>query len=214
MEPATNSTKFTFDTVFADARDIVSDAARARQKKIMTVAAIEQLRAEAEQAGRNAGEILAQQQIAADVQALTQSIHDALAQSAEAIEAVRSDAATLALAAARKLARAAIAAAPQDEVELALREAMHQAIGEPRIILRVNPALAEALARNAEDIAHDEAFDGRVQIKPEPHLNGADCRIEWRGGGAEHLQAVIDSALSELIARRFSTPPQTDLTKE
>lgn len=209
-----NSTKFTFDTVFADQVDIASDAARGRQKKTLTVAEIEQMQAEAHEDGRNHGDVLAQEQIAADVRALHKAVRDALSQSAQAIEAVRSEAAMLALAAARKLARAAIAAAPQGEVELALREAMHQAIGEPRITLRVNPALADTLACAAEDIAHDEAFDGRVQIKPEPHLSGADCRIEWRGGGAEHLQAVIDAALSELIARRFPTPPQTDLSKE
>ncbi len=49
------------------------------------------------------------------------------------IESVRAEAAAIALAAARKLAPAAIAALPAADVEGALREAMHQAIGEPRL---------------------------------------------------------------------------------
>ena len=35
-------------------------------------------------------------------------------------------------------------------------------------------------------------------------MTGADCRIEWRGGGAERREAVIEEALTALIAHRFS----------
>ena len=61
------------------------------------------------------------------------------------IEAVRDEAARLALAMARKIAPAALAALPAGDVEIALRQAMHQAIGEPRITLRAAPAVVEAL---------------------------------------------------------------------
>ena len=95
----------------------------------------------------------------------------------------------MAFAVARKVARAAVASFPNAEVEVALRDAMHQAIGEPRILLRTPPAIAEALAPRIADIAHEEGYDGRVQISPDPTLKGADCRVEWRGGGAERAEA-------------------------
>jgi flagellar assembly protein FliH len=39
----------------------------------------------------------------------------------------------------------------------------------------------------------------------DPGISGADCRIEWRGGGSERSEAAIEAALDALIARRFST---------
>ena len=42
-------------------------------------------------------------------------------------------------------------------------------------------------------------------------LSGADCRIEWRGGGVERALGNIENTLSELIARRFpSGRPQAE----
>jgi hypothetical protein len=35
-------------------------------------------------------------------------------------------------------------------------------------------------------------------------MTGADCRIEWRGGGAERSEQTIEDALAALIAHRFS----------
>jgi len=120
------------------------------------------------------------------------------------IEALRDEAARLALAMARKIAPAALAALPAGDVEIALRQAMHQAIAEPRITLRAAPAVIEALEPRLSDIAHEEGYDGRVLIAADPTMTGADCRIEWRGGGAERSEQTIEEALSALIAHRFS----------
>ncbi len=41
-------------------------------------------------------------------------------------------------------------------------------------------------------------------IAADPAMQGADCRIEWRGGGAERSEQTIEEALNALIVRRFS----------
>jgi flagellar assembly protein FliH len=41
-------------------------------------------------------------------------------------------------------------------------------------------------------------------VAADPAMTGADCRIEWRGGGAERSEAAIEEALTALITRRFS----------
>ena len=89
---------------------------------------------------------------------------------------------------------------------------MHQAIGEPRLTLRAAPQVAEALNDRIAEIAHEEGFDGRVQISADPALANADCRIEWRGGGAERAEAALEAAIDTLIARHFSNaaPVQFD----
>ena len=120
------------------------------------------------------------------------------------IEVVRDDAAKLALAMAKRIAPAALAALPAGDVEIALRQAMHQAIAEPRITLRAAPQVTEVLEPRLTDIAHEEGYDGRVMIAADPAMTGADCRIEWRGGGAERSEQAIEDALTALIAHRFS----------
>jgi len=200
-----STAKFTFDTEFRGPSDVASDAARARQKKTMTVEEIETMRADAQAEGTQAASVRAAENIEQAASALVAALKAALDRSHGEIESVRAEAAALALAAAKKIAPAALAALPAGDVENALREAMHQAIGEPRITLRAAPDVAAALEGKVAAIAHEEGYDGRVILAADPAITGADCRIEWRGGGSERSEAAIEAALDALIARRFST---------
>jgi len=200
-----STAKFTFDTEFRGASDVASDAARARQKKTLTIEEIETMRADAQAEGTQAASVRAAENIEQTAAALVAALKAALDQSHAEIEIVRAEAAALALAAAKKIAPAALAALPAGDVENALREAMHQAIGEPRITLRAAPDVIAALESKVETIAHNEGYDGRVILAADPAITGADCRIEWRGGGSERSEAAIEAALDALIARRFST---------
>lgn len=209
-----SATKYTFDTEFRPEGDLISNAARARQKKAYSHAEIDQLCARAREQGMKAGQVRAQEALAASAGDVVTTLNNVLAASAKDIEQVRAEAASIALLAAKKLARAALATLPQAEIETALREAMHQAIGEPRIVLRTAQGVADAIAQRLAEIAHDEGFDGRVQISGDPQLKGTDCRIEWRGGGAERSEQAIESALSEIIARHFADSATEQTTEE
>ena len=199
------SHKFTFDTEFRGPSDVVSDAARARQKKTLTTEEIETMRASAEAQGTQAASVRATENLDRTAAALVVALRAALDSSHAEIEAVRAEAALLAIAAAKRIAPAALAALPAGDVENALREAMHQAIGEPRITLRAAPDVIAALEGRIAAIAHEEGYDGRVMMAADPAIAGADCRIEWRGGGSERSEAAIEAALDALIARRFSS---------
>ena len=54
-----------------------------------------------------------------------------------------------------------------------LREAMHQAIGEPRITLRAAPDVIAALEAALADIAHEEGYDGRVHDRRRSRASAA-----------------------------------------
>jgi len=202
MSPA--SRKFTFDTEFLGKEDRKTPAARARQKQTLTTEELEQIQAEARTQGENNAQARNIEALERSISALTVSVRTALDQSHAEIEALRDEAARLALAMAKKIASSALAALPAGDVEIALRQAMHQAIGEPRITLRTAPAAAQALEPRLAAIAHEEGYDGRVSIAAEPGMKAGDCRIEWRGGGAERSEQTIEDALTALIAHRFS----------
>ena len=201
---STGARKFTFDTEFSGGDDRQAPAAQARQKQTLTIEELENLKTLARHEGASSAEIRAAEALERGIAALTISVRAALDTSHAEIEVIRDEAARLALAMARKIAPAALAALPSGDVEIALRQAMHQAIAEPRITLRAAPAVIQALEPRLNDIAHEEGYDGRVMIAADPAMTGADCRIEWRGGGAERCEQTIEEALSALIAHRFS----------
>jgi len=196
--------KFTFDTEFREKVDVVSEAARARQKKTMTTQELEALCAQAEAQGTQTASVRAAESIERTISAMVIALRATLDQSRTEIESVRADATQIAVAAAKKIAAAALEAAPAAEVESALRQAMHQAVGEPRVILRAAPDVVAALDSRVAGIAHEEGYEGRVMLATDPALRGGDCRIEWRGGGSERSEAAIESAIGGLIARYFS----------
>jgi flagellar assembly protein FliH len=71
-------------------------------------------------------------------------------------------------------------------------------------VLRAAPEVAAHIEPRLNDLAHQEGFDGRVTVSADPHFRGADCRVEWRGGGAERSFDAIEAALKEIIDQRFS----------
>ena len=201
--------KFTFDTEFRSEGDLISNAARARQRKVYSQDEIDQMCTRSRAEGLKAGQVRAAEAAAAAIVHLTEAVRTVLSGAHSEIEAVREEAALIAFAAARKLAPIAIASFPSGEVEAALREAVHQAIGEPRIVLRASQNVVDALSESLAGIAHEEGFEGRIVTKVDPAIAGADCRIEWRGGGAERSLASLEDAVGALIARRFAHPSNT-----
>jgi flagellar assembly protein FliH len=197
-----NSVKFTFDTHFDD-RSTEAAAGNARARKSLSADEIEVLKKDAREEGRRQADILATQAVAASIAQVAAAMVAAIEAMDGEVERLRAEAAGLALAAARKLAGAALSHAPEAEIAEALTIALHQAIGEPRIVVKTPAVLAKAIEKHAADIAAEQGFEGRIQIAADSTLSGADCRIEWRGGGVERSHSMIDNALADLIARRF-----------
>ena len=195
-----NSVKFTFDTDFDDR---AADEAEARARKSLSIEEIEMLKRDAREEGRKHADILATQAVAASIGQVAAAMLAAIEAMDGEVERLRAEAAGLALAAAKKLAGAALDHAPEAEIAEALNVALHHAIGETRVVVKTPTALAKAIEDRAVEIAAEQGFDGRIQIAGDSTLNGADCRIEWRGGGVERSHSMIENALADLIARRF-----------
>ena len=204
------ASKYTFDIEFRPEGDLISNAARARQKKAYTTDEIDALSARAREQGLKAGQVRAAEAQVQEIARLADLLRDVAARSAKATDEVREEASLLALAAARKLAAAAVDALPAAEVEEVLRHALHQALGEPRIVINASRSVVDVLAPRLSEIQQQEGFEGRVVLAADPMLAAADCRIDWRGGGAARTQSAIEDAIAELVRRRFSTTSATE----
>ena len=203
-----NAVKFTFDNHF-DSGPVETVHSDARSRKSYSADEIERLKHEAHNEGRKHADVLASQAMAAAIGQVAAAVHAAIAAMDGEVEAMRAEAAGLALAAAKTLAGAALSSAPEAEIIEAMRMALHQAVGEPRVVVRTPPILSERIESRAAEIAAEQGFEGRMQFIGDADLQGADCRIEWRGGGIERSHEIIENALSDLIARRFG--PATGL---
>jgi flagellar assembly protein FliH len=198
--------KFTFDTHFD--QDSSSEPKNdSRSRKTYSGEEIEQMKRDAREDGRRDGDVRATQAVAASIGQVAAAVLAAIQAMDGEIEAIRSEAANLAVTAAKKLARAALAASPEAELTEALHVALHQAIGEPRVVVKTSPLLAQSIQARANEIAHIEGYEGRMQFVADGGLFDADCRIEWRGGGIERAQAALEHALDELVAQRFPRAP-------
>jgi flagellar assembly protein FliH len=197
--------KFTFDTHFGgEVPEALPGRNEARSRRTYSAEEIEFMREQAHAEGMQSGEVRAKQALVASIAQISAAIMRVIQAMDADVEEVRKKATQFAMAAARHLAGAALDAAPQKEIEAVLREAAHQAIGEPRIVLRLAPQAADALAEEAASLAHLEGFEGRVQVVADRNFTGADCRVEWRGGGIERLQEILETHLADLVAQRFS----------
>jgi flagellar assembly protein FliH len=197
--------KFTFDTRFDD--DVpTATAPEALQRKAFSRKDIDAARVSGYDEGRRAGDVRAAEALATSIGQVAGALTQAIGALDQEIEAMRADAAQLAFAAARKLAGAALAHAPEAEIADALRAALHQAITETHVTVKAPATLIQALQQKLSELALHEGYEGRVRFVGDPDLSGADCRIEWRGGGIERAHSRIEESLSELIARRFPAP--------
>ncbi len=203
--------KFNFDTEFRPEGDLISNAARARQRKVMTQEELDHMLSRARETGMKMGQVRAAEATAAAVQQFCAIVQDSMARTQNQIDAMRDEASALALVAAKKLAHVAVSQMPQGDVEEVLREAMHQAIAEPRIILRAAPHVVEAIKDRLEELSLDAGYEGRLVATADPAIDGADCRIEWRGGGAERSMQKLENAIEEVISRHLS---QTGMSRK
>jgi flagellar assembly protein FliH len=204
------ASKFTFDVEFLPGGERLSLSERGRQKKVYSMDEIDQISARAREQGMKAGHVQALEVQTREIARLVEILREVLSRSGKATLEVRHEAALLALAAARKLAAAAVRALPAADVEETLRHALHQAVGEARVVLHTSPKVAELLGPRLAEIAHEEGFEGRLAISGEANFAAADCRLEWRGGGTERSENTIEAAIADLIARRFSNPSSVE----
>lgn len=197
--------KFTFD---------LDLGRRQERNSLVTETAMAALLEEARREGREAGlaegertavakaakaEAAAAESLAVRVAAMAASIDDARKQTiAEAVG--------LSLSIARKLAGGLIAREPTAEIEALVAECMATLDGVPHLVIRCDPALAEAVRDLATARMTTSGFTGRLVVLGDPDIAVGDARIEWADGGVvrdiRKLSAEIDARISEYFAAR------------
>ena len=197
--------KFTFD---------LDLGRRQERNSLVTETAMAALLEEARREGREAGlavgersavakaakaEAAAAESLAVRVAAMAASMDDARKQTiAEGVE--------LSLSIARKLAGGLIAREPTVEIEQLVAECMATLDGVPHLVIRCDPALADAVRDIATAKMTTSGFTGRLVVLGDSDIAIGDARIEWADGGVvrdiRKLSAEIDARIAQYFAAR------------
>jgi flagellar assembly protein FliH len=202
--------KFTFASLLREDEPPAKD--QAPQVRMVPEAEIEAARAEAFERGRAAGRAEVEDSTERSLVLMLEEVAAGTARMLREIEAelrgVRVEAATVAIAVARKLSARLVAHAPAAEIEALLAESMAGHAEEPRLVVRLDERLVDVMRRRLDPLLARQNFAGRVILVGEPGYSGADCRIEWPDGGVERNTALIDAAVEAAFARFAHLPDQ------
>lgn len=220
---------FTFDYSFddgADDRRKAEEAARRRAQQeaeanrppTFSLEELEQARSEAHALGRQEGMADAmagiEQQVARTLDTLFARVPKVFEQYATWAKAMETDALRLAVAMMRKLAPQLTRDRELPEVERVIREAFGFLTEQPKVMIRVAPALEEALRDRVQLMASRVGYEGQVVLVGDPELPADDCRVSWQAGAVERslddiwsqIDQIIDRALVGLPERERPTP--------
>jgi len=202
--------KFLFEDDFASGHSGVAG------KRMIAAAAHEAALARAEADGYRNGIAAAKAEIEGRATAACERIAQGIATMAQqlcAIEArLEAESVEVAVAVARKLAPALIAAEPLGEIAALASSCFHQLIATPHVVVRIAEAIYDGAHARLGEIARLSGFEGRLVVLAEPGMALGDCRIEWADGGLSRDRVATEAAINEAVeryvaARRSVTRP-------
>ncbi len=194
--------KFAFETVFDAEGDVLVNAPR--RKTFYSIKEVDQARAEAFAEGQRTAIDQAQREEAQQLAAIGEALGRAMGALAKAAHDHRVGAAELALAAARKIADAALDLFPEAAAQAALESLLHEVEGHPRLLVRVTPATVDRIQAALDKTAEAAGYPGQVTVKADPSLEGAAFIFEWGEGRAafdpDQAMARVAAALEAALA--------------
>jgi len=195
--------KYAFDTEFAPDGAIVKDA-----PKRLTPEEIAGECAAAYERGKQDAVAQAEREAAAALQALADAASGILTRLEAESQAMRAEAASIALAAGRKIAGAALDAFGHDRAAVAIESAMDALRHQPRLVVKLSPEAAEVLKPRITEMCETHAYAGAVLVRAEPGLSKGAVIIDWSDGvihmdpaeADQRIQTLIDAALASQLA--------------
>ena len=197
--------KFLFDTDFsAPERQRERPATTAEIAQKIAVAEAQAYRNGYEAAQREA-RVEADRRMASALEGI--NIHlQGIAARVSGVEArMETEAVEVAIAVARKLCSALVAAEPLGEITGLVKDCFAHLVATPHLVVRINDQLYEIARERIEKLAKQSGFEGRLVILAEPDIPTGDCRIEWADGGVVLERAAIETKINELVGRYMAS---------
>jgi flagellar assembly protein FliH len=194
--------KFVFDTVFGDEGDVIAHTPRPR--RVIPAEEVDALCAEAYARGEQSAVAAAEAVAAQALQQIAAMIGQAMPTLVEVAHDHRVGSAELALAAARKIADAALDQFPEAAVQAALVSLAREVEAVPRLLVHAPADLAERLQGALETTANAVGYPGQIVVKASAGMGPASFIYDWGDGRAafdpEAAAARVAEALQTALA--------------
>jgi flagellar assembly protein FliH len=173
------------------------------------------LREEADQIAANAradGEAKAQAKGIASMDRVVGHLAPVSAQLAQIADALRQEAAELALIAARKIAGDALDKAGAEAAANAIAEAVKLLKGNPVVTVSVAPDSVPEVQRRLEQL-RQQGRAASLSFIADPSAKPGDWRVEWDDGAVGFSREQVEAAIDAVIKARLQDPvePQLEL---
>jgi flagellar assembly protein FliH len=205
--------KFLFDVSF-DNPESPADDARRPVEPTFSQAELDAARGEGFSLGRTAAlaeaSAATEAKIAESCQALKNGIERLFAERDE----IHHEAERAAIALMREVLRQAVPALCRKEafaeLEALVARCLAESLSEPRMVVRVNDALFDAMQKRLGALSQTNGFAGKIVLLADDSLSPDGGRIEWADGGAERdpqrMITEIDAALGRVLAATPEPP--------
>ena len=167
---------------------------------------VEKANAESYERGKQDALAQAERRNAAALEAIADAASAVLTRLDAESQAMRAQAARVALAAAQKIAGAALDAFGTERAVKAVEMAMDTLRHQPRLVVRLPPDAAEALKPRLEEMCATHAYAGAVLVRAEPGLAAGDVVIDWSDGVITMNPADASNRINELIEAALAAP--------
>lgn len=199
-----NVRKYAFDTEFAPDGAIVREA-----PKRLGPDEVEAERKAAYASGAQDATAKAEREIAAALEALADAASAVLTRLDAESHAMREEAVRVALAAARKIAGAALDAFGEERAIAAIESAMDALRHQPRLVVKLSPEAATLLKPRIDEMVASHAYAGAVLVRAEPNLRKGEVVIDWSDGviamnpedAAVRIEKLVEAALAAPAAQ-------------
>lgn len=188
--------KFMFDTVFDHGKVIEAP----RPRRAFTVEEVEAARAEAYAQGERSATVQVEQQVAASLADIAQTVRQAVGALAHLAHEHRTASAELALACARRIADAALDQFPNAPAEAALAALAGELTAEPRLMVRASPEEADRLREVLSAAADHIGLTGQIVVRVDPALPRAAFTFDWGDGRARFDPAQAEAAVAQALS--------------
>lgn len=86
-----------------------------------------------------------------------------------------------------------------DEIRRLFEKNFHFLKEEPKITVRLNPSMADAVKPYIADLVKRESFAGKVAVVRDESIPAGNCKIEWKHGGVERTAQDVLKQTEELL---------------
>jgi flagellar assembly protein FliH len=198
--------KFLFDTDFSAPEKKTRERAASAAEIAQSVAAAEAAAyRNGYEAAQREAKVEADRRVAAALEQINIQLQGISARFSGIEARMETEAVDVAIAVARKLCSALVAAEPLGEITGLVHDCFAHLVATPHLVLRINDSLYELAREKIEKLAKQSGFEGRLVILAEPEIATGDCRIEWADGGVVLERAAIETKINELVGRYMAS---------